>query len=226
MDIFEALEHERQVEKDFVELTLRNERAPRGWPAALIMFHVGKWRERLRNSLIDLAAGREPARLPEDVDQFNVSELADGIGTPVADAAGRADYLLGELIELYRSTGERPLAWYAASTTTEAVLRNSYTHPRNHMYAYLRENGEDARAFELFEQAFAEMRDASAPPLIQQSTRYNLACVRSVQGRADDALELLKDVFAARPDMKEAARGDEELAALREDARFQELLRP
>lgn len=225
MDIVEALEHERKAEQDFVELTVRNERAPRGWPAALIMFHVGMWRERLRNMLVDLAAGREPVKPPADVDDFNVTELADGIGTPIADAAGRCDYLLGELIELYRSVGEKPLEWYAARTTTEALLRNSYMHPRNHMYAYLRENGEDAHAFELFEKALAEMREVSAPALILQSAEYNAACMRAAQGRLDEAIELLKEVLAARPDMKQAATGDPELAPLRDDARFQELVR-
>lgn len=226
MDILEALQHEREAEKDFVELTLRNERAPRGWPAALVMFHVGMWRERLRNMLVDLAAGREPVKPPTDVDAFNVTELANGIGTPIADAAGRCDYLLGELIELYRGIGERPLEWYAARTTTEALLRNSYVHPRNHMYAYLRENGEDAHAFELIEQGLAEMREVQAPALILQSALYNVSCVRAAQGRLDEAIELLRDVLPARPDMKQAAAGDADLAPLREDARFQELVRP
>lgn len=226
MDVIQALERERKAEQDFVELTLRNERAPRGWPAALIMFHVGMWRERLRNALADLAAGRDPARPPRDIDEFNASELADGIGTPIADAAGRADHLHGELIELYRAIGERRLEWYTARNTTEAILRNSYMHPRNHMYAYLRENGEDAHAFDLFEQAFTEMREASAPALILQSSQYNLACVRAAQGRIDDAIELLKEVLAARPDLKAAAPGEADFATLREDARFQELVRP
>lgn len=222
--IVEALENQRAVEQEFVELARSNETAPVGWPAALVMFHVGMWRERMRNSFTDLAAGRETAVPPMDVDAFNAAELADGIGTPLADAAGRADHLLGELIELYRSVGERPFVWNTAKNTTEAVLRSSYIHPRNHMYTYLRENGEDERAVALLEQAFNEMRDASAPPIIVQAAQYNLACARAIRGRTDEAVQLLAEVLPARPDMRQAAPAEPDLASLRDDARFRELV--
>ena len=136
-----ALGSQRKAEQDFVAEALKSETAPKGWPAALVMFHIAMWRERLRNALADLAEDRPFAPPPENIDELNDAELVGGIGTPLTDAAGRADLLMGEMIDLYGRLGERPMAWFTAKTSTEAMLRNSYIHPRVHVSAYLKENG-------------------------------------------------------------------------------------
>ncbi len=68
------------------------------------------------------------------------------------------------------------------------------------------------------------MRDVSAPPLALGAVLYNLAGVRAAQGRSDDAIELLKEALPMRPDMKAGASTDPDLAPLRDDARFKELI--
>lgn len=221
------LEAERNAEQEFVERARQTESAPKGWPAALLMFHLGMWRERMRNALTATAEGRTPGPPPplEQQDEFNDAELANGIGTPLADAAARSDHLIGEIIELYERLGERPFDWYAAKNTTEAVLRNSYTHPRTHLFEYLKENGDSDRANELFELAYADMKTAEAPPLIMATVLYNLACVRAIQGRLDDAIESLEQAVHLRPQMKNDAPKDSDLAVLYDDPRFQELVK-
>ncbi len=179
----------------------------------------------MRNALTDLSEGREPAPPPANTDEVNDAELPNGIGTPLADVAARSDHLLAEIIELYGSVGERPFSWYAAKNTTEAVLRNSYVHPRVHLFEYLRENGEHDPANQLFEDMFAAMQAADAPPMIMTMARYNLACARARQGRKDEALDLLGEVLPERPDMREAAAEDPDLEPLRDDRRFQELIK-
>lgn len=216
---------ERKVEQEFVAKAMKDEHAPVGWPAALIMFHLAMWRERLRNGLSDFAAGREFKPPPANIDEFNDAELATGIGTPLADGAARSDQLLGEIIELYGQVGDKPFVWNTARTTTEAVLRNSFTHPRLHVYEYLKENGEIERARAVFDTALAEMREVSAPPLILGTVLYNTAVVRVDQGRSDEAVELLAECFPLRPDMRVSAARDADLSALHGDARFQELLK-
>ena len=221
-----ALESERKAEQEFVETTRGAESAPRGWPAALVLFHIGMWRERLRNALTNISEGKDYERPPANIDEVNEAELARGIGTPLTDAAARSDHLLAEIIELYVKLGDRPIDWSVSKTTTEAVLRNSFTHPRTHIAEYYRENGEVERARRVTEQAVDELRAAGAPPLVLGAALYNLACARVAERRNDDALALLREAFPMRPDIKAAAAEDSDLGTLRDDARFQELLKP
>ena len=189
------------------------------------MFHLGMWRERLRNGLADLAEGRSFTPPPVNIDELNDAELADGIGTPLTDAAARSDHLLTEIIDLYSNLGDKPFEWSLARTTTAAVLRNSYTHPRLHLHDYLIENGDKSRANEIFEDAYQEMRVAAAPPLILATVAYNLACVRADQDRLDEAIGALEEALQLRPEMKEGAAKDSDLEPLHDDPRFQELVK-
>jgi tetratricopeptide (TPR) repeat protein len=54
---------------------------------------------------------------------------------------------------------------------------------------------------------------------------YNLACAESLAGRADDALEHLHAAIEGDPKLRELAGPDEDFAPLRDDPRFQELVR-
>jgi tetratricopeptide (TPR) repeat protein len=181
----------------------------------------------MRNSLTELSEGRTPVSPPpiEQQDELNDAELAHGIGTPLSDAAARADHLLGEIIELYRRVGDQPFEWYRWKNTTDAVLGNSYTHPRLHMYEYWCENGERERANKLLEDAVPEMKEASSSPIVHGTAIFNLACVRSNQGRAAEAIELLGYALELRPDLKEQATKDADLEPLRGDPHFQELVK-
>jgi tetratricopeptide (TPR) repeat protein len=212
------------MEREFVAEVRKSEKQPKGWPAALILFHISMWRERLRNALTDLRDGRPYPPPPQNIDEVNDAEVASGLGVSLADISERSDTLLTSLIALSEQLGERPFKWFTASNTTEALLRNSYIHPRNHIVDYLKENGDDAGAYRLVEEAVSEMRDVSAPPLALGAVLYNLAGVRATQGRLDEAIDLLKEALPMRPDMKAGASTDSDLATLRDDARFKEIV--
>jgi tetratricopeptide (TPR) repeat protein len=223
-DVRQALEAQRKAEQAFLERVRANEKAPVGWPAALVLFHVGMWRERLRNALANIGDGKDYERQPPNTDAFNEAELMSGIGTPLADAASRADHLLGELADLYDNVGDQPIEWGSSTTTTEAVLRNGYTHARAHMYEYFSENGEIDAARKLFEDAVPELEAAHAPAPVMGIVIYNLATIRAQQGRADEAIDLLKQAIPLRADVKSFAAEDKDLESLRDDARFKELV--
>lgn len=225
-DVHKVLEAQREMEREFVAEVTKSETQPKGWPAALLLFHLCMWRERLLTALTDVRDGRPYGSPPENIDETNDAELASGLGVSLADIAERSDTLLASLIQLSDQVGERPFKWYRANTTAEALLRNSYIHPRNHIAAYLNENGNQAGAQRLWEDAAAEMRAISAPPLALGAALYNLACARVAQGRLDEALALLEEAMPTREDMKEVAAGDQELAPLRSDPRFKALVSP
>ena len=220
-----VLEAQRKLEQEFVAGAHRSETQPKGWPAALVMFHISMWRERMRDALTEFRHARPYPAPPENTDEVNDAELASGIGTPLADAAARADKLLTELIALGQELGDRPFKWFSATSTSEALLRNSYVHPRNHIAEYLKENGEMTRAHGLVEDGASEMRAIGAPPLILGATLYNLAAVRATQGRVEDALDLLEEAVPMRPDAVLLAAGDTDFAPLRDNARFQALVK-
>ena len=180
----------------------------------------------MRNSLTDLAEGRPPSPPPANTDEVNDAELPGGIGTPLSDAAARSDHLLGEIIELYKRVGEQPFTWYRWKTTTDAVLGNSYTHPRIHMYEYLMENGDLERAAQLFEDAAPAMMEASTSPMVRGTALYNLSCARVHQQRFDEAVTSLEEALQVRPDLKQVATQDKDLEPLKDDPRFQELVKP
>jgi len=182
------------------------------------------WRERMRDALRAVRDGKPYAPPPDGIDEFNEAELATGIGTPLADAAARSDALLAEIIALFDELGERPFKWYIAEATTEAVLRNSYTHPRLHMSEYLRENGERDRAVGIFEDAVARMRELSAPPSILGMVLYNLACLRVDEGLQEEGLALLEEALTIRPANRQIARGDKDFATLHDNPKFKALV--
>jgi quercetin dioxygenase-like cupin family protein len=53
---------------------------------------------------------------------------------------------------------------------------------------------------------------------------FNLACSESLAGRTDDALEHLRAALAAEPKLRDNARTDDDLAPIRDDPRFDEVL--
>jgi mannose-6-phosphate isomerase-like protein (cupin superfamily) len=57
-----------------------------------------------------------------------------------------------------------------------------------------------------------------------ESIEYNLACCEARLGDVELAFEHLDRSLAGRPDLVELARGDDDLAALRDDPRFAELV--
>lgn len=183
------------------------------------------WRERLRNALIAVSEGRDFTHPSENVDELNDAELPEGIGTPLADAAARSDLLLGEVIDLYEKLGEQPIHWYASANTTEAVIRNSYTHPRLHLSDYWKENGSLDRAARLWEDALAELPTAGALPRFLAKAQYNLACIRARQGQSDAAVQLLAEALGVSDVLKAAAPNDADLESLYDDPRFQGLVK-
>ncbi|HVH64332.1 MAG TPA: hypothetical protein VNA65_12110 [Candidatus Dormibacteraeota bacterium] len=162
-----VLESERRAEQEFVDRARESERAPKGWPASLVMFHIGMWRERMRDALAAIA-NDQPYDPPGNADAINEAELPHGIGTPLSDASARADHLLTEILELYEKIGEKPINWFGAPHTTDAVLRNSFAHPRRHLCDYTSENGDPDAARQLLENGIKDLSEVSASEFVMK----------------------------------------------------------
>jgi tetratricopeptide (TPR) repeat protein len=224
-DVLRLLESQRETERRFVAEAADESDFPAGWPAALLMAHIASWREQLRGNLIEASRGERLSAPPLDVDAFNAAELARSAGVSLEEPAKRADTLLGDLIDLWATLGDRPFSWYIAKTTGEALVRNSYAHPRNHLAEHFIERGDRARGYQMYEESAIALRQAEVPPTTLGTALYNLARARVGQRRHDEALRLLEEALPMRADLRAGAAADANLAPLRTDPRFERLFR-
>jgi tetratricopeptide (TPR) repeat protein len=224
-DVLHLLESQREAERRFVADAAAEKDFPRGWTAGLLMAHIASWREKLRGSLIE-ASRRQPVSAPPiDIEAFNAVELARNEGIPLEEAAARAEALLVDLVDLWATLGDRPFSWFTAKTTGEALVRNSYLHPRSHLAEHYLERGDRTRGAQIFEETLVELRRAETPDHILAPSLYNLARARVGQGREDEALELLAEAFSMRDDLRSDAGRDPDLAPLKKNPRFRSLIR-
>jgi hypothetical protein len=223
-DVLGLLESQREAERRFVVEAAGEPDFPGGWSAALLMAHIASWREVLRGGLIEASRGESVSAPKLDVDAFNATELASSAAVSLEGAARRADTLMGDLIDLWATLGDRPFSWYIAKTTGEALVRNSYAHPRNHLAEHFIERGDRARGYEIYEESAIALRQAEAPPTTLGTALYNLASARVGQRRHDEALRLLEEALPMRADIRAGAAGDPDLAPLRSDPRFRRII--
>jgi hypothetical protein len=223
-DVLHLLEFQRETERRFVAEAAGEPPYPRGWSAGLLMAHIASWREKLRASLIEASRGEPASPPPIDINAFNAAELARNAGVALGEAATRADALLVDLIDLWATLGDRPFSWLTAKTSGEALVRNSYIHPRVHLAEHYLERADRTRGQEIFEETAGELRRAETPAHILAPAVYKLAGARVAQGRQDEALELLAEAFVMRDELRSEAAKDPDLALLKTHPRFQALI--
>lgn len=225
-DILPLLRKQRDLETAFVAEMAGKPEPSSGWTPRMTMFHIARWRERLWNGLSEAVEERPVNALPGDIDQFNDAEMVGAAGVSLAEAAGRSDAALTSIIAMWEAMGDQPFKWYISETTGEAILRNSYLHPRIHLADQFLERGESSRSNALTEETATELRAAEAPGRVLGAALYNLAAVCARQDRSDEALTLLEECLSLRPDLKAAAAKDPDLAPLHETARFRAIINP
>jgi hypothetical protein len=219
-DVLPLLKTQQAIERAFLAEAAKKPGPPGGWTASMMFFHLAKWRERLWNALAGASEGRPVDAPMGNIDELNDREMEGATGVSLADAAARSDAALTSLIAMLETMGDVPFAWYSAATTAEAVVRNSYVHPRIHLAEQFLQRGDVARSQRLLEESASEMRRADAPAHILGGVLYNLAGVRASQNRIEEALALLEEGLPMRQDLKAVARSDPDLALLRDSSRF------
>ena len=222
-DLLPLLRKQQDLERAFVAETAAKAPPSSGWTPSMTMFHIANWRERLWNGLSEADAERPVTAPPGNIDEFNDAEMEGAAGTSLADAAARSDAAFTSIIAMWETMGDQPFSWFNAETVGEAILRNSYLHPRVHLADQLMERGETARSQRLTEETVSELRAVDAPARVLGAATYNLAIVRARQLQTDAALDLLEESLALRDDLKAGAAGDEGFASLRGEPRFRAL---
>jgi tetratricopeptide (TPR) repeat protein len=223
-DVTGLLENQRRIERDFVDEAAGESAPANGWTAALTMFHLARWRGRLLHAMSEYAGGRPFEPPAGKVDELNDAELSLGNGLSLAEAAAESDAAFGALLDLWVKLGDRPFKWYMAATTAEALVRNSYSHPRIHLADYYRDRSDLRRANELVETTAIELRRVEATPHILGAALCNLAGARIAQGRTDEALDLLEEALPMRTDLIAPVAADPDFAKVSDLPRFRALV--
>src|SRR4030088_2089072 len=163
VEITSLLVSERDTERRFVAEAATEPDYPGGWSAGLLMAHIASWRHRLRDSFIEVSRGLPVSGPPADIDGVNAAQLARDARISLEEAAAQADTRLADLLELWATLGDRPFSWFTAKTIGEALVRNSYVHPRVHLAEHYLERGDRARGLEIYEETEGELRRDDAP---------------------------------------------------------------
>jgi len=167
-EVLRLLEAERETERRFVAEAATEPDFPGGWSSGLLMAHIAGWRMRLRDCFIQASRGEPVSGAPADADAVNAVELARNAGISLEEGATRAERLLADLVDLWATLGDRPFSWYTAKTTGEALVRNSYIHPRRHLSEHYVERGDRSRGAELREETLVELRRVGAPETLMK----------------------------------------------------------
>jgi len=223
-DVLSLLRAQQEVERAFVEDVTGKAAPPEGWSPAMMFFHLARWRERLWNGLAGAGEGR-PANPPaESIDELNDAEMTGAGEMSLADAAARSEAAFTSLIAMFETMGDVPFTWFTAESSGEALVRNSYIHPRVHLADQYLQSGDVERSRRIIEESADEMRRTEAPGHILGAALYSLAGVRVTQERVDEALSLLEEGLPMRQDLKSVAASDPDLAPLRDSERFRALI--
>ncbi|HVS07637.1 MAG TPA: hypothetical protein VHK65_15925 [Candidatus Dormibacteraeota bacterium] len=162
-EITSLLESQGETERRFAAEAATEPDFPGGWSAGLLMAHIAAWRTRLRDSLIEASRGLPVSGPPGDIDGVNAAQLARDAGISLEEAAVLAQTRLADLQDLWATIGDRPFSWFTAKTIGEALVRNSYVHPRRHLAEHYVERGDRARGDRLKTETLAELRRVGAP---------------------------------------------------------------
>lgn len=215
-----AVEEGRAREAQLVAYVVDEPARPDGaWTAKDHLAHVSWWRRRTADTLSALRTGGVlPPGVRDDDDEQNAliyAEIKDRRAAEVVADARRSWEALRKAVEesseedLARQHPRRPeaQAWEG--------VPGAVGHSGTHVWSWLLDAGEDERAMEAARASIdVEKRFFTTPEQLANS-RYNLACVFARLGKAEEALPLLRESLAAKPELLSLARKDHDLDRIR-----------
>jgi hypothetical protein len=219
----ELLEVEKADEQAVVDWMLagREERlAPDAWPAARYIGHFRYWREMFARRLPAVIAGDKAEAAPDDIEAENEVHISRDLQVATADLSQDWAKSWKETFTVLGSCTDDDLRrepdWYGVKTLYIAMLRNSYTHPRDHLIDFWLDRGDRARAAALCEDLSGVTSEfADQHPRFPGASHFYRGLAFALRGDAQPALEAFKEAVKDRPDIAMSLREDPRLAVAR-----------
>ncbi|MGA8521799.1 MAG: hypothetical protein WB807_01935 [Candidatus Dormiibacterota bacterium] len=216
--------------KEAVLLALCDDASPSksgSWTAKDNIAHLNTWREHAVRAL-DAARLGTPFEGPStdvDLDARNAEIHAAHRGDSAAAVRAAAGESYTALIDAVLACSEEDLLRERAGNAGpvwHVVPGNGHGHVAQHLSYWAVERGDPAEAQEAA--TWSHALDSQLFPENQPVADYNLACFYARNGRADEALPLLKAALQSRPDLRTFALEDADIDPIRDDPRVQSLL--
>lgn len=105
-----------------------------------------------------------------------------------------------------------------------SILSSTCMHTITHVGQIYNENGNFKKSVDIMDKIFEDLQSLDSTPRWRGTNIYNLACLHTLSGNHEKALELLRESFNLRPDLVEFSSKDTDLDLLRENVLFHELI--
>ncbi|HET7339450.1 MAG TPA: hypothetical protein VFK22_07875 [Candidatus Dormibacteraeota bacterium] len=220
--LLRAVDEGRERERELEALVVDEPADPEGrWNAKDHLAHLSWWRRRSAKNLDAVRTGGElPPPLADDDAVTNANIYAEVKDLPAAKVKAEAHESWAALRKAVEESSETDLVKqhpsYPESQLWETVP-GAVGHAGTHVWSWYLDIGDEKRGMEAAQwTAEMEGRFFTTPDKLAES-RYNLACVYARLGKADKALPLLRESFAAKPELSDLARRDSDLDRIREE---------
>jgi hypothetical protein len=203
--------------------------SPDAWQAYVYVGHFGYWRQLFSARLKELLHGRPVSEPPEDVEAENVLHMRADEASSIDELVLRWRASWDLTNEVVAGASERDLArepeWYGAPTSGVAIVRNSYTHPADHLVDFWIDRGGVEVAAGLCDELSALVGELAAEhPRFPAGEPFYRGLAAALRGDEAAAVSSFKKATSMRADIADTLREERRLAFVREYAGLQELL--
>ncbi len=198
--------------------------APDHWAVKDVIAHLGIWQCRLVDEIDRVEAGQE---LPEwgDLDAANLEIYQQYAQRSWDEVWKDAEQCALAAIQRTASVTEDVLNTQMPDGRSFArvIFSNSFIHWIEHLMGCYLERGDVVKAERLLDLECRELQSFDPSPRTQAVASYNRACFYARTQRVDKAVNLLREVFQVRPDLRDWAKQDGDLVSMHGLKDFEDL---
>jgi tetratricopeptide (TPR) repeat protein len=194
---------------------------PDFWAAKDHVAHMTFWRQRLVLKLQAMIQHQAPPE-SEDFEQLNPIIFEEQRYRSWPDILSESDRVYDELITITDRLSEEDLTDFDRFNRDQngaplysAFMGNCYEHTQQHLAQYSLDRHDPERAINTYEIWANRVIEAEPPEDLKGVILYNLACFYATHSRLEQAVPALHRAFMLYPTLKEFARTDPDLVALR-----------